>query len=137
MEIDMRSADKRSLADIDTRIGHALDQAVAEENARWGDKGHLTLEKKLVGDRPAGSTPASSPIVRTAMEVSRSLGINAPLEEGSTDANFPMSLGIPAITVDGGGQGEGAHSLSERFETTDSWKGTARALLLTVALAKQ
>jgi hypothetical protein len=47
-----------------------------------------------------------------------------------------MSVGIPAIAIDGGGRGEGAHSLSERFDTTDSWKGTARAMLLTVTLAR-
>jgi tripeptide aminopeptidase len=136
MEIDMRSADKASLAAVDARVMRALDQALAEENARWGDKGRLTLEKKLVGDRPAGMTAASAPIVMTALEVSRALGLTSPLEEGSTDANFPMSLGIPAITIDGGGSGEGAHSLGERFDSTDSWKGTARALLLTVSLAR-
>ena len=64
------------------------------------------------------------------------MGVAAPLEEGSTDANLPMSLGIAAITIDGGGRGEGAHSLTERFDSSDSWKGTARALLLTVALAR-
>ena len=47
-----------------------------------------------------------------------------------------MSLGIQAITIDGGGSGQGSHSLSERFDSTESWKGTARALLLTVALAR-
>jgi acetylornithine deacetylase/succinyl-diaminopimelate desuccinylase-like protein len=136
MEIDMRWADRPALADIDRRIVEALDQALAEENGRWGDKGRLTLEKTLVGDRPAGSTPASDAIVRAALDVSRQLEVNAPLEEGSTDANYPMSVGIPAITIDGGGRGEGAHSLAERFDTTDSWKGTARAFLLTVALAR-
>ena len=52
------------------------------------------------------------------------------LGEGSTDANLPMSLGIPAITVGGGGRGSGAHSPAESFDTTDSWKGTERVLLL-------
>jgi tripeptide aminopeptidase len=136
MEIDMRSKDKSALADVDKRVMQALDQALAEENARWADKGRLTLEKKLVGDRPAGSTPASAAIVKAALDASRALGLNAPLEEGSNDANFPMSVGIPAVAIDGGGQGEGAHSLSEQFDTTDSWQGTARALLLTVALAR-
>ena len=47
-----------------------------------------------------------------------------------------MSLGVPAITIDGGGRGSGSHALDERFDSTDSWQGTARALLLTVALAR-
>jgi len=45
-----------------------------------------------------------------------------------------MGLGIPAVTIDGGGKGTGAHSLSEAFDSTDSWKGTQRALLLAIAL---
>jgi hypothetical protein len=70
------------------------------------------------------------------MAVSRAMQIDEVLGEGSTDANVPMSLGIPAITVSGGGIGAGAHSLGESFDTTDSWRGTQRALLLAVALAR-
>jgi acetylornithine deacetylase/succinyl-diaminopimelate desuccinylase-like protein len=136
MEIDMRSADRTALAALDARVVRLLDGAVAEENARWGDRGRLTLDKKLVGDRPAGSLPETAPIVVTAAAVSRALGMRTALDEGSTDANLPLSLGIPAITIEGGGSGRGAHSLDERFDATDSWKGTARALLLTVALSR-
>ena len=136
MEIDLRSADRASLAALDGRVNDALDRALADENARWHDRGRLTMEKKLVGDRPAGATPAADAIVRTAVSASRVVGLTGTLEEGSTDANLPISLGIPAITIDGGGSGEGSHSLDERFDSTDSWKGTARALLLTVALTR-
>ena len=45
-----------------------------------------------------------------------------------------MALGIPALTIDGGGDGLGGHSLRETFVSTDSWKGTQRALLLAIAL---
>jgi tripeptide aminopeptidase len=48
----------------------------------------------------------------------------------------PMSLGIPAITISGGGVGTGSHSLGESFDTKDSWRGTERALLVAVALAR-
>ena len=74
--------------------------------------------------------------MQTAISVTRALGFPVTLDEGSTDANFPMSLGIPAITIDGGGRGRGAHALDESFDTTDSWMGTQRALLLTIALAQ-
>jgi hypothetical protein len=47
-----------------------------------------------------------------------------------------MSLGIPAVTIDGGGTGNGAHTADETFDTTDSWRGTQRALLLAIALAQ-
>jgi acetylornithine deacetylase/succinyl-diaminopimelate desuccinylase-like protein len=135
MEVDMRSSDPASLQSLDTRFNRAVDDAVRDEDARWNQR-VLTVEKALVGNRPAGRTPGDSPIVRAAVSVTRALGLPVSLDEGSTDANYPMSLGIPAITIDGGGRGTGAHALSETFDVTDSWKGTQRAVLLTIALAQ-
>jgi di/tripeptidase len=86
--------------------------------------------------RPAGQTPKDSPIVQTALAVSRAMQIEEVLREGSTDSNVPMNLGIPAITISGGGAGTGAHSLNETFNGKDSWRGTQRALLLAIALAR-
>jgi hypothetical protein len=97
----------------------------------------LTVDKALVGNRPAGRTASDSPIVAAAVSVTRALGLPISLDEGSTDANYPMSLGIPAITIDGGGRGTDAHALSESFDSTDSWQGAQRALLLAIALAAQ
>ena len=59
------------------------------------------------------------------------------LGAGSTDANIAMSMQIPAITINGGGRGSGAHSLAETFDSTESWKGTQRATLLAIALAER
>ena len=86
--------------------------------------------------RPAGSTPADSAIVRTALAVTKLLGTAGALREGSSDSNVPMNMGIPALTIGGGGSGSGAHSLNETYDTKDSWLGTQRALLLAVALAR-
>ena len=71
------------------------------------------------------------------MSVTRALGFPIALDEGSTDSNIPMNLGIPAVTVDGGGRGTGAHALDEMFDSTNSWMGSQRALLLAIALAQQ
>lgn len=136
MEVDMRSADKNALKELDAKFHAAIQQAVAEENARWNGRGPVTASAELVGVRPAGQTPKDSPIVQTAMAVSRAMQIDEVLREGSTDSNVPMNLGIPAITISGGGVGTGAHSLNESFDATDSWRGTQRALLLAVALAR-
>jgi acetylornithine deacetylase/succinyl-diaminopimelate desuccinylase-like protein len=136
MEVDMRSADPAALKALDNKFHLALKQAVEEENRRWGGRGAVTVSAELVGVRPAGQTPSDGPIVTTALGVSRALGLPESLREGSTDANVPMNLGIPAITIGGGGAGAGAHSLNEDFDTRDSWKGTQRALLLAVALAR-
>jgi acetylornithine deacetylase/succinyl-diaminopimelate desuccinylase-like protein len=135
MEVDMRSADPAALKALDARFHKALDAGLAEENERWGGRGRLTMEKVLVGERPAGRTPSSSPIVQAALSVTRALGVEGALEEGSTDANLAMSLGIPAITIDGGGRSEGTHSVAEQFDATNSWQGTARAFLLLLAIS--
>ena len=137
MEVDMRSSDPASLASVDASFHKAVDLAVLEENERWGTPRMITVTKDLVGDRPAGSTPEGSAIVQTAVAVNRALGFPASLGEGSTDSNIPMSLKIPAITIGGGGRGTGAHALGEAFDTTDSWMGTQRAVLLTIALSQR
>jgi acetylornithine deacetylase/succinyl-diaminopimelate desuccinylase-like protein len=136
MEVDMRSADPASLKALDTKFQAAIKEAVAEENARWNNRGAVSASAELVGVRPAGQTPKESAIVQTALAVSRAMQIEEVLREGSTDSNVPMSLGIPAITISGGGVGTGSHSLGESFDTKDSWRGTERALLLAVALAR-
>jgi len=136
MEVDMRSADDASLKALDRKFNAAVRAALEEENRRWNDRGKLTVSAELVGIRPAGQTPKDSPIVQTTIAVSRALGIPEVLREGSTDSNVPMNLHIPAVTISGGGGGKGAHSLNEVFDTTDSWQGTQRAILLAVALAR-
>jgi acetylornithine deacetylase/succinyl-diaminopimelate desuccinylase-like protein len=136
-EVDMRSADAAALLSVDANFHRAVDTALEEENVRWGNRGKLAVDKTLVGDRPAGRTPAKSAIVQAAVSVTTALGLAVSLDEGSTDANIPMSLGIPAVTIDGGGRGLGAHSLGETFDSTNSEQGTARALLLAIALARK
>jgi tripeptide aminopeptidase len=136
MEVDMRSVDAAALQALDASFHKAMDAALEAENRRWSDNGRITMDKQLVGKRPAGRTDASSPMVEAALSVSRALGLTSRLDEGSTDSNIAMSLGIPAITVDAGGRGTGAHALEETFDTTDSWQGTQRAVLLAIALAQ-
>ena len=86
MEVDMRSADVASLKALDEKFKAAVQQSVEEENQRWGGKGKISVSPELVGLRPAGQTPAGSPIVTTALAVSRALGIREELREGSTDS---------------------------------------------------
>jgi acetylornithine deacetylase/succinyl-diaminopimelate desuccinylase-like protein len=136
MEVDLRSSDRAALRSLDAALQRALDGALSAENARWGNRGRLTLSKQLVGDRPAGRVSADAPIVQAAESVTRALGLPVSLDEGSTDANLAMSLGIPAITVDGGGSASGTHSVDEAFDSTNSWQGTVRAFLLALALAR-
>lgn len=136
MEVDMRSSDKDSLENLHTKFKAAVQEAVDEENKRWNGRGPVTASLELVGLRPAGNTPVDSAIVITALAVTKLFGGTARTGEGSTDANVPMNLGIPAITIGGGGRERGAHSLNETFDIKDSYLGTQRALLLAIALAR-
>jgi acetylornithine deacetylase/succinyl-diaminopimelate desuccinylase-like protein len=137
MEVDLRSVDRAALAALDGRLNQALEAALAEERARWGTGARLTMTKEVVGDRPAGATPAGSVVVQAAIAATRAVGAVPLSTVSSSDANYPTSLGIPAVQIGGGGAGANAHAPGESFDTTDSWRGTQRALLLTVALAQR
>jgi acetylornithine deacetylase/succinyl-diaminopimelate desuccinylase-like protein len=137
MEVDMRSSDPSTLSALDARIQAAVDAGVAEENRRWKASGKITVTRELVGDRPAGSVATNAPIIQTVQAAARAvLGTPVPFSEGSTDANLPMSLNIPAVAIGGGGDGDDAHVVGESFDMQDSWKGTVNALLVTIALAQ-
>ena len=135
-EIDLRSSDDAALKRLDLMLLRAVDLALSAENSRWGREVTLNVEVMKIGERPAGRTDPSMAIVRAAQSVSEALGIRPRLFSGSTDANIPISLGIPAITIDGGGSGSGAHSEHEIFDTENSVRGTLRATLLAVALTE-
>ena len=134
-EVDMRSVDRDALETLDAKFHAAAQEALAEERERWTSEVDLELNLERVGSRPAGSTAESSPVVQAAIDATEALGLEPDLRAGSTDANVGMSLDIPSITIGGGGVGEGAHSPGETFDTTDSYLGTQRALLVAVALA--
>ncbi len=137
LEFDERSIDTKSLDEVDAKFKQAIQSALDEENARWGNKVLLKVEIKQVGNRPAGQTDPNSPIVQTAMDSVRALNLGEPkLGAGSSDANVPMHLGIPAIVLGAGGSDQGAHSLNETDDVTDSWKGVQNAILTAVSLTE-
>jgi tripeptide aminopeptidase len=137
MDVDLRSESAASLAALDAKLQRALRSALAAENGRWPkatDK--LSLVIDTVGIRPAGSQPDTVRIVRTAREAARALGWTPTLGASSTDANVPIGLGLPGITIDGGGSGGGAHGLDEWYDDgAEGWKGPQWATLLVLALA--
>jgi tripeptide aminopeptidase len=135
MAVDMRSDSTEELLKLEARLLDLVKQAVAEENARWKtDK--LTVEIKLIGDRPAGNTFTDSSIVRAAEKAVSAVasGKKVTLEGASTDSNQPMSLGIPAVTIGGGGEGGNWHSRNEWYKPVDSYLGPQRALLTILML---
>jgi di/tripeptidase len=75
--------------------------------------------------------------VLTALATARALGVRLSPSESSTDANIPIQLKIPAITIGTGGHGTGPHTVGETFDTADAWRGTQYALLTVIALSKR
>jgi tripeptide aminopeptidase len=137
MDVDMRSEDAAALADIDTRIRAAIEAGAAEERARWpNSRAGITVRYDTIGIRPTGAQGDDSPIVRTAWAAVEAIGWIPSTVASSTDANLPISMGIPAITINGGGRGSGAHGTEESYqELPDSYKGPQLALLVVAALA--
>lgn len=136
MEVDMRSHDARALDAVDALVREAVAAALAEENARAQDRGAVTVAWEDIGSRVPGMTAETAPIILATRSVTAVLGLPVKTFLATTDSNVPMSLGVPAVTIDGGGDGSGGHSLGEVFDSTDSWKGTQRGLLLAIALTQ-
>jgi tripeptide aminopeptidase len=136
MAVDMRSNDTDELLKLEAKLLDLVKQAVADENARWNsDK--ISVEIKLIGDRPAGIVSMDSPIVqatqRTVASIAR--GPKVTFAGSSTDSNIAMSLGIPAVTIGGGGEGGNWHSRNEWYKPTDAWMGPQNALLTVLMLS--
>jgi acetylornithine deacetylase/succinyl-diaminopimelate desuccinylase-like protein len=114
MDVDMRSESCAELQKLDAAfLGVVRDAVAAENKARSTKEGAVRADPKLIGERPCGETPMSTSIVRAADTTIRGFGMTPSFTISSTDANVPMSLGIPAITVGRGGPGGRAHSPDE------------------------
>lgn len=138
MEFDMRSASADELGKLEQRFLAIVAAAVEGENqARSTKEGTIAADLKVIGDRPAGGTPATSELVRTAQQAIEAQGLQPELNTSSTDANLPMSLGIPAITIGSGGSGGRAHSLDEWIDVEKgaSLKGMLPGLTMLLATA--
>ncbi|MGB1656725.1 MAG: M20/M25/M40 family metallo-hydrolase [Longimicrobiales bacterium] len=133
MEIDMRSEGDATLDAVDAILQGAVQRALAEENARRTRGEPLTVEVDMIGDRPSGVIAEDHPYIQQAAAVTRALGIEPTFSRSSTDSNIPISLGIPAVTIGGGGQGFGAHSLDEWFRNEDGALGVQRVMLIVLA----
>ena len=136
LEVDMRSESAAELARLETQFLAIIPRAVAAENAaRSTAPGKVAAEIKPIGDRPAGRTAADAAIIRLATEAYRAEGITLRQNTSSTDANLPMSLGIPAVTMSRVVSGGRAHAPDEwiGIEKADNVK--LRRLLLATILA--
>ena len=138
VDVDLRSEDAGALADLDRQFRASVESAVAAENAaRSTAFGPIKAEMKLIGERPAGKTPSDSRLVRITQAAITARGFDPSEEASSTDANIPMSLGIPAVTIGAGGRGGRAHAPDEWIdvEPVEMVRGMSVGLLAILATA--
>lgn len=138
MDVDMRSVSPVELDELEQAFLRVMQEAADEENrVRSTEQGLIEVDLTVIGDRPSGETPLDSRLVETAAAAIRSTGMTPTFGFSSTDSNIPISMGIPAITIDSGGSGGRAHALDEWIdvEKTASLRGIESALTLLLALA--
>ena len=136
MEVDLRSEDSEMLAGLADEFVGLMRGAVDEENAaRRTGQGPIELELEVIGERPSGETPLESPIIQRTAAVFRAFGIEPTYSRSSTDSNIPISLGIPAITIDRGGLGGRSHSLDEWVDIGQEETVRGIQVVLTTILA--
>ncbi len=133
---DLRSTDPEQLVRLEVELHRAVEDAVLEAN-RGKEAGasavRFSIEK--IGDRPAGRLPPGSDLMALLEAVDRHLAIRTEMRLASTDANIPLSLGIPAVSIGGGGEGGGIHTHGEWYDSRGRDLGLRRILLLLLAAA--
>jgi tripeptide aminopeptidase len=139
--IDFRSTSPDELLRLEVALHRAVEDAVDQTNTiakhpGTRSRGALTFAIKKIGDRPAAQLAGDSPILDVLRAVDRHLGIQTDLRLGSTDANIPIALGIPSLSMGAGGDGGGAHTLAEWYSDKDRETGLRRILLLAVAMTE-
>lgn len=145
LDVDVRGTDQSVLMRVDTELRNIVREAVSVEllNAT-SDKltqqqatnaSRMQADIKLLGERPCGSLPQEHALVRIAQAASWHHDVEPVSAIASTDANVPLSLGIPAITIGAGGTGGGAHTVHEWYDNVNGSRGVARAFAILAALA--
>jgi acetylornithine deacetylase/succinyl-diaminopimelate desuccinylase-like protein len=137
---DFRSTSTDQLIRLEVELHRAIEDAVLSANqTKRGRRHHTPLEFciKKIGARPAGALPNDSAIYRAVRAVDRHLGIRTEPRVASTDANIPLSLGVPALSLGAGGTGGGIHTTQEWYDARGRESGLRRVLLLLLTLAAE
>jgi acetylornithine deacetylase/succinyl-diaminopimelate desuccinylase-like protein len=136
LEIDLRSSSAAILGTLGSRITEIIREAAVAENQRSAPgMSPLRANVTIIGDRPCGELAESHPLVQMAIRATRGVEREPDLAMSSTDANVPISLGIPAIAIGAGGKGGDTHTASEWFENVDGIRGVARAMAILCEVA--
>lgn len=137
-KLDLRSEDGSILEELSTLLNSVVERSLERENR--GSRGtrpsaRIAARIKDLGSRPGGRLSAQSPLLGVIQAVDAHLHIRSRIDCASTDANVPLSLGLPAVSIGAGGQGGGAHTPEEWYSPEGREVGLGRILLILSALA--
>ena len=127
---DLRSLDAEQLIRLEVELHRAVEEAVATANISGRSKSPVHFLIERIGDRPAGRLSDESRLLEALHAVDRHLGIRTEQRVASTDANIPLSLGIPALSIGAGGDGGGIHTRGEWYDASGRELALKRILLL-------
>jgi acetylornithine deacetylase/succinyl-diaminopimelate desuccinylase-like protein len=141
MKVDLRSESEAELASLEALLRDAVKAGIDEEMSAARERGMagaanlLILKINVLGVRPAGELAENSPLLAALLAADSQLGNRSRRERSSTDANIPLSLGIPAISLGAGGRSGGAHTLEEWYDPTGRELGLQRVALTVLSVA--
>jgi len=127
-KVDLRSESTDRIERMAELLAASVERAVDLENGRSAS-GRVAGRVREIGSRPGGALRENSPVLACLRAVDGYLGIRHHLDCSSTDANIPLSLGLPAVSIGAGGQGGGAHTAGEWFQPEGRELGLQRILL--------
>ena len=146
-KLDIRSESPDRMNQLAELLTDCVERALSTENSRAAEQAaralrpasawRVTAKIREIGSRPGGRLPADSPLLESLRAVDRYCSIRATEDCASTDANIPLSLGLPAVALGAGGSGGGAHTASEWFHPDGRDLALRRVLLLLLHLARQ
>jgi len=136
VKVDLRSEQESEVVKMEKALRDAMQTGLRDELAAANESSDaLQITFRSLGARPAGKISDNAPLVDTIRSVDRFLGNRSRLERSSTDANIPLSLGVPAVSLGGGGRGGGSHTLAEWYDASGRDLGVKRLFLATLTLA--
>jgi acetylornithine deacetylase/succinyl-diaminopimelate desuccinylase-like protein len=127
--LDIRSTDATQLIATATAVHQIFDEIITSSTPQKTTNPPPKLHIETIGNRPAAALPDDSPLLHTLRAVDRHLALRTEPRLGSTDANIPLSRGIPAIAIGAGGIGGGIHTLQEWYDPTGRETALRRILL--------
>jgi len=134
-KVDIRSESNQRIEELVDVLNGAVDRAREAENQR-ATSGRVVAKIKEIGSRPAAALPDDSPLLQYLRAVDSHLGIRSHVDTSSTDANIPLSLGIPAVALGAGGIGGGAHTTQEWFSPDGRDLGLKRVFLTVLLMLR-